>query len=158
MRDFEKLEQLRDDHTIAWMAFKAVRHDADDLAAAVGARLRQEREQSAARVAELEQIVSDPSRSETVRRMAAAELAKIQERQFFATPEEVAAFSALVGEQESALRDIRQIQEDAKAAIAAATKRVAEIRDTILCDQNIDLAPRWIAGQKSEFAKLCEEV
>lgn len=89
--------------------------------------------------------------------MASTELAKIQERTFYATPEEVAAFAELVKEQENAIRDIRQIKEDAKAAIAAAAKRVAEIRDTILGDQNIDLAPRWIAGQKREFAKLCEE-
>lgn len=158
MNDFEKLIQLHEDFAIAWMAFKAARHDADDLVAAVGARLRQEREQSANRMAELERIMADSNRSESVRRMASVELAKIQERQFFATPEEVAAFSALVSEMEVALRDLKQIQTDVKAAFAAVAKRVAEIRGDILGDPNIDLAPRWVDGQKREFAKLCEEV
>lgn len=156
MNDFEKLTQLHEDFTATWAAFDAARHDADDIITAVRERLRLEQEQTAARVADLERTVKDFNRSESVRRMACVELSKIQKQQFFSTVEEQAAFMELIAQQETALRDLKQIQQNTKIAITGAQEAIQAIRVNILGSQNIDLAPRWIVGLRSEFEKLCE--
>lgn len=158
MNDFEKLTQLHEDFTATWAAFNAARHDAADMIDAVTTRLQMERTQTAARVAELQRTATNPNRSETVRRVAAGELSRIRDRRYSATPEEAAAFAELVKQQKCALRDLKQIQQDAKAAIEGATKSIQEIRGKILGSQLVDAAPSWIPGQEAEFAKLCKEV
>lgn len=157
MNDFEKLTQLHEDFTATWAAFDAARHDAADMIDAVTTRLQMERTQTAARVAELQRTAKDPNRSETVRRVAAGELSKIRDRKYSATPEEAAAFTELVKQQKCALRDLKQIQQDTKAAIEGSTRRIQEIRNKILGNQLVAVAPSWIPGQEAEFAKLCKE-
>lgn len=157
MSDFEKLTQLYEDFTATWAAFDAARHDAADMIDAATKRLQMERTQNAARAAELQRTATDPNRSETVRRVAASELSRIRDRRYSATPEETAAFAELVKQQKCALRDLKQIQQDTKAAIEGASKSIQEIRGKILGNQLVDAAPSWIPGQEAEFAKLCKE-
>ena len=158
MNDFEKLIQLHEDFACTWLAFNASRHDADDLIVSVEARLRLEREQNAARVAELERTAADSGRSETVRRVATGELAKFQKCKFAATPEEIAAFAELVREQERALLDLQKIQTEFLEAFNKAGQHLKNIRADVLGHKSLPVAPNWITGQQAKFAKLCEEV
>lgn len=156
MRDFEKLEQLAEDFACTWLAFNASSHDANDLIASVGARLRMEQEQNAARAAELERTAADSSRSATVRRVAGVELSRIRDRKISATQEEVAAFAALVREQEGALLDLKKIQTEFLEAFNKAGQHMKKIRADVLGHKSLPVAPNWITRQQHEFAKLCD--
>lgn len=154
MTDYEKLEQLAVDFATTMTAFDAAHKDTDDLIGAVGARLKMERSLAASRAAELGKTANDPSRSETVRRVAAAELAKLQAQVITTTQEESAALAELVNQQQAAIRDLKKIQQAAKPAFEAAAKQLQAIRSEILGSQRPDIAPRWIAKQQTAFEKL----
>lgn len=157
MKEFDKLVELCDDFSITWAAVKIARRDAEDMISAVQARLHNEKQRDEERIAELQRTMSDPSRSETVRRVAGAELARIRDCRYHANAAEVEAFSELINQEKKALRDLSETQQSTRAAIEAAEKRIKEMRKDILGNQLADLAPSWPAGQEAEFAKLCEE-
>lgn len=154
MTDFEKLEQLSVDFASTKAAFETARKDADDMIAATGARLKMERELAASRMAELRKTANDPSRSETVRRVAAAELVKLQAQTITATTEEAAAFAALIEQQKTAIRDIKAIRQATKPAADGAVKQVQTLRESIMGSEIETLAPRWIASQQAAFERL----
>lgn len=159
MNEFEKLEQLSADFTATIAAYDTARHDADDMIAAVTARLSSEQKLTASRLAELKQIADDLDRSDTVRRVAAAELAKLKE-QPAATPSQMEQeeFAKLINQQETAILDMKKIQTQTREAIEEATKRIQAIRSAILGSRDLDIMLRWITGQQSKFSNLYEGV
>ena len=157
MTAFEKLIQLHVDFTITKAAYDAARHETEDMISATSERLQMERSLAASRVTELEQTANDPDRSDTVRRVAAAELAKIREQRIAATPEEKAAVAELIEQQQTAIQDLQAIEKATRDAIRAAKDRVEEIRSAVL-GFDIKLRESWIKGQQEKFAQLCMEV
>lgn len=154
MDDFSKLQQLASDFAISMAAFDTARHDAEDMLKATGERLKMEHELATSRAAELEKTANDPTRSETVRRVAAGELVKLKSQAITTTPEESAAFSELLEQQRAALRDLKDLQEAAKVAAEAAAKRIQSIRAEIVGNQRPGLANRWIESQQAAFDRL----
>lgn len=158
MNVFKKLEQLHADFTITKAAYDAARHETEDMISATSERLQMERDLAASRIAELEQTANDPDRSDTVRRVAAAELAKIKEQRIAATLEETAAVAELIKQQQSAVSDFKRIQREIREAISAAKAQIETIRADVLGSWAVDMAPTNITSQEKAFAKLCEEV
>ena len=158
MNVFKKLEQLHADFTVTMAAYDAARHETKDMISATSERLQMERDLAASRVAELEQTANDLERSDTVRRVAAAELEKIRKQRIAATPEEQAAVVELIKQQQNAVSDLKRLQGEARAAISAAKEQIESIRAEVLGSWDVSLAPNHIQGQKKEFATLCEEV
>ena len=154
MKEFEHLEQMAADFAATLAAFDAARKETDDIISATAARQELERELTAARVAELTKTAGDTARSVTVRRVAAAELERIEAQKIGTTPEERAAVAELLEQQEVALRDMRIIQTNVRPALEAATRKLQEIRAGILGDNRPGLAPRWIESQREQFEKL----
>lgn len=154
MKEFEHLEQMAADFAATLAAFDTARKETDDIIRATDERLKLDRELTADRVAELTKTANDATRSVTVRRVAAAELEKIGAQEIGTTAEEEAAFAELMEQQEAALRDMRTIRQNVRAAIEAATRRLREIRAEILGNSRPGLAPRWIEGQRAAFEKL----
>ena len=158
MNVFKKLEQLHADFTITKAAYDAARHETEDMISATSERLQMERDLAASRIAELEQTANDPDRSDTVRRVAAAELEKIRKQRIAATPEEQAAVAELIKQQQSAVSDFKRIQREIREAISAAKGQIEAIRAEVLGSWDVDMAPTNITSQEKAFAKLCEEV
>lgn len=157
MTVFEKLIQTHKDFVITQAAYDTARHETEDMISATSERLQMERDLATSRVTELEQTANDPDRSDTVRRVAAAELAKIREQRIAATPEERVAVAELIEQQQAAIQDLQVIEKATREAIRAAKDRVEEIRSAVL-GFDIKLRGSWIEGQQERFAKLCEEV
>lgn len=157
MNEFKKLEQLYKDFDITVAAFESARHETEDMISATSERLQMERNLAASRIIELEQTANDLDRSDTVRRVAAAELEKIRKQRIAATPEEQAAVAELIEQQQTAFHDMQTIENATREAIRAVNSRVEEIRNAVLCF-DIKIRQSWITGQQKKFAKLCEEV
>ena len=154
MTAFERLSQLRNDYVAAWNAVNAARQTAKDITAAARERLEAEKAQTAARIAELEEVASDLERTATVRRMAEADLLELRERTFSPNTAETAAFMNELATAQQAYEDLRQLKDEVKSALAAAEKELAEIRGAVLGDQNLVLIPRWLDGERAAFEKL----
>lgn len=158
MKEFDRLIELHQDFSFTWAAVNTAHHDAADLIASVQARLHRERTRNEERLAELQRTATDPKRSETVRRVAGTELARVRDCRYHANTAEVEAFKELIEQEKNAIQDLRKIQQSTRAAIEGAEKRIKEMRKDILGNQLADLAPSWPGGQEAEFAKLCEGV
>lgn len=157
MNDFDRLLQLKRDFDITMLAYHSAWREGKDLIDGVKERLEMDRRQNEARAAELRQTVANTNRSETVRRVAAAELAKMDGLEYFATPEEVAAFTELAAEQDQAVADIKKINADILEAINGAEQTIKEIREKTRGRNDLDLLPRGTKSQKGAFNKLCKE-
>lgn len=157
MSCFDLLMQLKQDFDTTMMAYNVANREAKDLLDGVKERLGLERRTDEARATEYRKIVADKSRSVTVRRVAEAELAKMENLEYFATAEEVAAFKELTAEQDQAAEDLKTINDNILIAIQAAEKTIKEIREKTRGRNDLALLPRWTKGQKAEFNHLCKE-
>lgn len=98
MSCFDLLLQLKQDFDTTMLAYNTAWREGKDLIEGVKERLAMDRRRDEERAAELRQTVANTSRSVTVRRVAEAELAKMDGLEYFATPEEIAAFKELAAE------------------------------------------------------------
>ena len=154
MNVFEQLMQSCEDVDTCGLSFRASRDAAKEICGAVRDRLESEREQAAARIAELETQQQDLGRSETVRRMAGMELEQLRGRTYAVTEEEQAAFDAEIGQAETALVDLRKAQAGVREAIVAVTEEVNRLRLEALGHQDTDLMARWLEGVRTDFDRL----
>lgn len=157
MSCFDLLMQLKQDFDTTMLAYNAARREANDLIDGVKERLDLERRTDEARATEYRKIVADKSRSVTVRRVAEAELAKMENLEYFATAEEIAAFKELAAEQDQAVADIKRINDDILIAIQASEKTIKEIREKTRGRNDLVLLPRGTKSQKGAFNELCKE-
>lgn len=158
MSVFEKLIQLQEDFNIALAEFRTAHSDANDLIKAVRERYEREKERRSVRMAELEKIINDASRSETVKRVAAAELCKLQKATFVATPEERTAFAELADLADRALDDTKKIQRTVQSVRNDAKQEIEKISKNVCGNLTVSAADTWIPGQREEFSRLCKEV
>lgn len=122
MNHFDKLVQLKQDFDTTMLAYNTAWREAKDLLDGVKERLDLDRRTNEARATEYRKIVADKSRSVTVRRVAEAELAKMENLEYFATAEEIAAFKELAAEQDQAAADLKTINDNILTAIQVAEK------------------------------------
>ena len=151
MNVFKKLEQLHADFTVTMAAYDAAHHETKDMISATSERLQMERDLAASRAAELEQTANDLGRSDTVRRVAAAELEKIRKQRIAATPEKQAAVAELIKQQQTAVSDFKRLQGEVRAAISAAKEQIEAIRAEVLGSWGADMAPGFIQDQENEI-------
>lgn len=133
MSVFTELEVAKSDHAACIDAMKAALDDMREITAAVKCRIERERSIAAEQADEMRATVADGSRSETVRRIAAQNLAELESKTFAPSPAEVAAFDAAYQEFSVALTDAKtardtftECREAAAAYIEAAKKEVAQ--------------------------------
>lgn len=155
--EFQKFAQAATDFATTAMAFNAAREETADMISATKARLQMELDLAASRVKELEQTANDPERSDTVRRVAAAELEKIRKQRIAATPEEKEATAQLIGQQKTALCDLLDLKQTLREALETFNGSVEEIRAAVL-GYDIDHKKVFISGFEEELVNLCEEV
>lgn len=157
MSCFDLLLQLKQDFDTTMLAYNTAWRECKDLIEGVKERLAMDRRRDEERAAELRQTVANTSRSVTVRRVAEAELAKMDGLEYFATPEEIAAFKELAAEQDQAVQDIEKINKNILVAIQAAESTIKEIREKTRGRNDLALLPRGTKSQKGTFNSLCKE-
>lgn len=145
MSVFSKFEVAKCDHAACIDAMKAALDDMREITAAVKCRIEREHSLAAEQMADLRATVADGSRSETVRRIAAQNLAELESKTFAPSPAEVAAFDAAYQDFSVALTDAKfardtftECREAAAAYIEAAKKEVAqawELPPNRLCEK-----------------------
>lgn len=145
MSIFSEFEVAKRDHAACMDAISAALDDMREIAAEVKNRIAQERSIAAGRIEELRETVADGTRSETVRRIAAQNLAELESKTFTASPAEVAAFDAAYQDFSVALTDadlarstFAECRVAANNYIEAAKKEVAqdwELSPNRLCEK-----------------------
>ena len=158
MNIFEKMTQLQEDFNITLAEFKTAHNDAKDLINSIRERYDREKERRAIRMAELEKIVNDASRSATVKRVAADELSKLRKATFAATPEEKAAFAELADQADRALGDAKEIQRTVQSVRNEAKQEIEKISKNVCGNGTVSAADTWMPGNRVEFSRLCREV
>lgn len=154
MSIFEEFTSLCGDFSTCQAAFHDAHERAQDIFVAVKSRLEVERAQTAERIAALEQQQGDPARSETVRRMAAMELAQLQARTYAVTKDEQAAFAEAVNDAETAVRDMRRLQREIRQAFDDLNAELKRLRAETLGNQSVELYGRWTEGVRRDFDRL----
>lgn len=157
---FKNLEEAGTDYKTAMLAFQTARADANDIAAAIETKILCERARDADRAAELAVITANPARSETVRRMAQAELDVLAAKAYAPTTAERAAFDAAIAEAEQALKDADALRCRMIDQLREARAALDELsRETVhKPDGGIDIRRRWLNGEKEHFAAMIRRI
>lgn len=156
MSIFEEFTSLCGDFSTCQAAYLDAHGRAKDVLVAVKGRLEAEQTQTAARMAELETQKQDPGRSETVRRMAGLELARLKTLPApSVTAEERAAFLEEYNGAVVALRDLGELNGKIREAIDTVNAEVKKLRGETL-GYDMELCSRWIEGIQRDFDRLCK--
>lgn len=153
MDTFDKIRVLNEDHSAIWAQFEKCNQILKEIVKAVSERLESEKEQVAASICSATQRATDMSRSETIRRIAAAELENLEVRTFSPTAEEVAAFDEVMKEARTALSDARKTRGELIDAIRDAKSELENIWKKS-GGESAKLAERWLDNSVKEFEKL----
>lgn len=153
---FTQVEQAVEDYGTCWGAFKTAQQEAEDIVAAVATRLAADRAAADERIVMLTDQSKDPARPEVVRKLAVAELERLQGRTIEPTADEISAFSAAMDDARAALRDARTLQRQLQDLFAEANKALSTLRAGTLGDQSRDaeLAGRRLDGERRAFELL----
>lgn len=157
---FNMLEETATDYKRVLSAIRAANREAEDITASVKFRLTSERLQAAARAAELTAQIDDPTRSETIKRMARAELESLVQHVYRPTDAEGAAFTAALAELEQATGDARALQTRLSNLLKEAQAELEQIRKSTINDpaNNIAIFTGWPAGLRRDFAAMLSSV
>lgn len=153
---FEQLTQAVEDHDTLWMAFRSSAQAAADITAATAARLADERAQVDARTATLTTQSRDPARPAVVRKLAAQEIDRLQERTFEPSVDETAAFAAAMQDAEAALRDFTATEIRLRDLFEQASGELKTMRAGTLGSgpKDPELARRHLDGEQKAFDRL----
>lgn len=153
MSIFEQLTQAASDYDILWGAFRANLQAAADVTSATAARLADERTRADERTATLIYQSRDPARPEIVRKLAAQELDRLQERTFSPSADEAAAFSEALKNAQAALRDVVKVHAQLRDLFSAAHRELDTLRAGSLgnLSLDVDLAERHLEGERKSF-------
>ena len=153
MSVFETFSALCADFDTCRGALLVSHERAKDIFSAVRDRLKAERAQASARIAELEAQKQDPERSETARRMAVLELERLQGRIYVATEDEKTAFAEAIHDAETAAQDMRRLKVEIRQAISDLNATVKQLREETP-GFDVDLSSTWTEGIKQKFDRL----
>lgn len=151
---FKRLADLHEQYALILVAFNAAHRDQKDIIAAVGERIEAAKKADAARITALGRMEADAATSPTAARMAAVERKTLQEREHTPTPEERAAFAQATSDAGVAVAELGKIRCEFQTALDDFNKALAELKRSVIGDQNIELRPRWIEGQTRAFSAL----
>jgi len=153
---FKNLEQTAIDYKTVSLAIRTADREAQDITRSIESRISAERKQAAIRAAELAAIIGDPARSETIRRMAQAELDNIKRQIYGPSTVEKEAFDDAVSELEQAAADAKTLQTKLSGLLKEARDELEEIRKSTIHDptNNLDISAGWPAGLRRDFAAM----
>lgn len=152
---FETVQQLFEDYTLTDQGFQEAEHSAKEVVAAVKARLLEAQQANAQRIAQLEARAKDPSASETVRKVASLELARIRD----GVPAEILEserelFNSYLHDAEQANDDLRKIRSKMQEALTRANSELSQIRQATVGDQHAELRERLIESTRKSLDAL----
>lgn len=153
MSIFEEFAGLCADFDVCKGALLVSHERAKDVLGAITGRLEAERRQTAERIRALEKQAHDPGRSETMRRIAALELERLQGRAYAVTEDERTAFTEAIHDAETAAQDMRRLKVEIRQAISDLDATVKQLREDTL-GFDVDLSSTWTEGIQKKFDRL----
>lgn len=153
---FKNLQETATDYRAVLLAIRTADREARDITRSIESRLAAEKKQAETRAAELTAIIGDPARSETIRRMAQAELDGLKCQTYEPSTVEKEAFDDAVSELEQAAADAKALQTKLSGLLTEARDELEEIRKNTIHDpaNNIDIFAGWPAGLRRDFAAM----
>lgn len=158
MEVFTQLTQLHAEHGTAWAAFQKSICACRDADAAITARIDRDRDARADLVAELQTIIDDTDRSEGSRRLAALELERVRSEAVKPTADELEMYHSELECAEEALRAVRSLGEQYRAAHDAALVQLMSMRKSVLGNSGLVGADNRLESARQTYEKLCKEV
>lgn len=157
---FKNLEETAIDYRAVLLAISTANKEAKDITRSTEDRLTSEKKQATTRAAELAAIIGDPARSETIRRMAQAELDDLKRRNYGPSTAEQAAFDAVCSELEQAIADARSLHTKLSGLLKEARDELEGIRKATIHDtgSNLDIRDGWPTGLRQDFAAMLTRV
>ncbi len=155
MNSFKKLIQAQQDCETLYNSLMQSHNILKEITAASIERINKEKEETQSRIYELSEQIDDSNRSAVVRNIAEAERMKLQNKIFFVTPEELAAFDREYDTAACALSDARKIVSDFLKYIKEVEAELATIKtERGKRAEHIELAEKWLVSAKCEFDRL----
>lgn len=160
LKKFERVNAISDDCEACWQAMTDARVAISEIRDAVHSRIENESQHTKKRMIELERIIKDISRTETMREMARLELKKYRNISFEATPEERKTFNLKIEAAKKAITDFIKAKNELGNAYKDAEEELKSLRTKILNSQNRDaqLARRWIDSDLKSFERLILQI
>lgn len=151
---FAAVLTLEGDFVSTARAVQAAHREQQAIISAIRERISAEQQRAESRAAELRTTISDNSRSETVRQLAASELRELETAVYAPTLDEKAAFEAVTEGAEQALRDLNSTKKALHDALAAARAELEQIKAETTGKVEIDLMQRYLDSARNEFLRL----
>ena len=150
---FKKLEEVVNEFNMCWAEATRAEQTAREIIAAVQARIENDKNTTAKRVAYLQSKIKDMGNSETVRRVASMELKAIESKSYGITAEEREAIETEINKGRAAMADarkikVREVLQEAEEEIKVARKECLG-RDFVLLERGIE-------SQENELLKMQE--
>lgn len=152
---FQQVQQLAEDYDLTKQGFKESQKSVEDVIGAVKARLQEERQARAQRIAQLEKRANDPGAGETVRKVAQLELNRLRE-----TPpvgvldSERELFNGCLHDAEQAEKELGKIRAKMRDTLSQANAELTRIRNFTLGDEGSVLNARVIESAQKDFTRL----
>lgn len=152
---FETVQRLFEDYTLTAQGFQEAEHSASEVVSAVKIRLQEAQQANTQRIAQLEARAKDPSASETVRKVASLELARIRD----GSPAEILEserelFNSYLHDAEQANNDLCKIRSKMQEALTRANSELSQIRQATIGDQCAELRERLIESARKSLDTL----
>ena len=143
------------DYERIFAAIEGADGEAKEVLQIMRGRIDAEKEEAAAKIAERERVSNDRTRTETARRMAAAELDRLRQQEFLPSTEEADAFWGAMARYELALRDATTMRAKLNDLFSEAKQALEEDkRETYKHD--IELTKRAADNLKDNFARAAK--
>lgn len=150
---FKKLEEVVNEFNMCWDEATRAEQTAREIIAAVQARIENDKNTTAERVAYLQSKIKDMRNSETVRRVANMELKAIESKSYGITAEEREAIETEINKGRAAMVDARKIK--VREALQEAEEEIKVARKECL-GRDFVLLERGIESRENELLKMQE--
>lgn len=154
LENAKQLDQLADDYRLTALSVKVAKGEAAEILDAITARIQQEQAHNEERRAELQTATEDKSRSQTVRKVAALELERLEGLTPTVTQEERALFAEKINEANAALSELRKYEKQLTAARSDLKRRIDEdFKLSALSKFDALLLSRHVEGVQERFER-----
>lgn len=153
MKNYKKLIESKNDYLACIQEVRNYTEAVSDGIKAIEDRIAAETEAAKNREAELQEIIQDPDRTETIKNMSRLELEALKQKKPAATESEKALLQDQLQLAREALNDARQLCVDFGEAVRAVKEELeASQREVNQVDSVI--MEKWIQGAEEKAGKL----
>lgn len=131
MNIFEKVLELQKARETLKDLARAKEREFKDVFSAIKERVRADRERAEKRLAELRELIQDTSKAETLRRVYAAEIEKLEADPPAPTEAEKETLQAAFNEYETTVKEYATIHSSLKDALSETEKEARKIKESI---------------------------